>query len=147
MYCAKLYIIKYIQYIQFERGDGLYIALSNSEATPLYEQIKQQVVEQIVNGKLSPGWMLPSIRALAKELEISVITVKKAYEELEAANYIITVPGKGSFVAEAGAEFVREAKLKQIEEYFEIGISESLKLGMSEDEILKNFLLILKETR
>jgi len=82
----------------------LFIALSNNDPTPLYEQIKKQIIEQIMSGELPPGYMLPSIRALAKELEISVITVKKAYEDLEANGYIVTNQGKGSFVAQAGAE-------------------------------------------
>ena len=121
----------------------MFIALSNSEPMPLYEQIVKQVIEQIVNGKLPPGTMLPSIRALAKEIEISVITVKKAYEELEAGGYIVTSQGKGSFVAEAGAEFVREAKLMKIQEYFEQGIDECRSLGMDDSAIVKTFKDIL----
>lgn len=122
----------------------MFIALSNNDPFPLYEQIKKQVIEQIVNGKLQPGYMLPSIRALAKELEISVITVKKAYEDLETGGYIVTRAGKGSFVAEAGAEFVKEAKLKKIQDAFENGIDECMKLGMADGEITKAFKVILE---
>lgn len=123
----------------------MYIVLSNSEPLPLYEQIKKQIVEQIVNAKLAPGEMLPSIRMLAKELEISVITVKKAYEDLEASGYIATRPGKGSFVAESGAEFVKEAKLKAVQECFEHGIGMCTELGMSRQEIMDTFRFILEE--
>jgi GntR family transcriptional regulator len=121
----------------------LFIALSNSDPAPLYEQIEKQVIEQIMNGKLPPGHVLPSIRALAKELEISVITVKKAYEDLEAGGYIVTNQGKGSFVAEAGAEFVRETILKNVQASFENGIEECKKLGMNDIEMIKTFKDIL----
>lgn len=121
----------------------MFIALSNSDPAPLYEQIKRQVIEQIMNGRLQPGQMLPSIRALAREIEISVITVKKAYEDLEAGGYIVTAPGKGSFVAEAGAEFVRETRLRKVQASFEEGIEECRRLGMSDEEVVKTFRDIL----
>jgi GntR family transcriptional regulator len=123
----------------------LFIALSNNDPTPLYEQIKKQIIEQIMSGELPPGYMLPSIRALAKELEISVITVKKAYEDLEANGYIVTNQGKGSFVAQAGAEFVRESKLKEIQKSFERGIALCRELSFDDGGILKVFCDILDE--
>jgi GntR family transcriptional regulator len=123
----------------------LFIALSNNDPTPLYEQIKKQIIEQIMSGELPPGFMLPSIRALAKELEISVITVKKAYEDLEADGYIVTNQGKGSYVAQAGAEFVRESKLKEIQGNFEKGIALCRELGFDDDGIQKVFSDILEE--
>lgn len=123
----------------------MFIALSNNDPTPLYEQIKKQITEQIINGELPPGYMLPSIRVLAKELGISVITVKKAYEDLEAGGYIVTNQGKGSFVAKAGAEFVRESRLKEIQQSFENGISLCRELGMDSEEIIKIFNDILDE--
>lgn len=123
----------------------MFIALSNNDPTPLYEQIKKQITEQIINGELPPGYMLPSIRALAKELGISVITVKKAYEDLEAGGYIVTNQGKGSFVAKAGAEFVRESRLKEIQQSFENGISLCRELGMDNEEVMKIFNDILDE--
>jgi GntR family transcriptional regulator len=122
----------------------LYITLSNSDPAPLYEQIKKQFIEQIIQGTLGAGEMLPSIRALAKELEISVITVKKAYEDLEAEGYIVTKQGVGSCVAEAGAEFVREMKLKAVQQHFEQGLLGCKELGMDQDEILKTFKLIME---
>jgi GntR family transcriptional regulator len=123
---------------------SLYIVLSNSDPAPLYEQIKKQVVEQILEGVLPSGMMLPSIRALARELEISVITVKKAYEDLEAEGYIATKQGVGSYVAEAGAEFVRETKLKTVQQSFEKGIAGCRELGMDEEEILRVFRLLME---
>lgn len=126
------------------RGALLYITLSNSDPAPLYEQIKKQIIEQIVQGLLRAGEMLPSIRALAKELEISVITVKKAYEDLEDEGYIVTKQGIGSCVAEAGAEFVREMKLKTVQQHWEQGIAGCRELGMSDEEIMKTFKLIME---
>jgi GntR family transcriptional regulator len=123
----------------------LFIALSNSDTAPLYEQIKKQVIEQIMEGKLPPGYMLPSIRALARELEISVITVKKAYEDLEAGGYVVTNQGKGSYVAQAGAEFVKEARLKEIQLSFERGIDICRQLGMGDNDIVKTFRDILDD--
>ncbi|WP_258525932.1 GntR family transcriptional regulator [Paenibacillus sp. YN15] len=117
--------------------------LSNSDPAPLYEQIKKQVIEQILEGTLPSGTMLPSIRALARELEISVITVKKAYEDLEAEGYIATKQGVGSYVAEAGAEFVKETKLKAVQQAFEKGIAGCRELGMNEEEILRIFRLLM----
>lgn len=123
----------------------MFISLSNSDPAPLYEQIERQVIEQIMNGKLQPGFELPSIRALARELEISVITVKRAYENLETGGYIVTRQGKGSKVAEAGAEFVKEAKLKEVQENFEKGIEGCRRLGMKDSEIAGVFRLVLDE--
>lgn len=117
----------------------MFLALSNNDPTPLYEQIKKQIIEQIMSGELPPGTMLPSIRALARELEISVITVKKAYEDLEANGYIVTNQGKGSYVAQAGAEFVKETKLKEIQRHFDNGIALCRELGLDDDGIRKAF--------
>ena len=123
----------------------MFIALSNSDPNPLYEQIEKQIIEQVVKGKLKAGDILPSIRLLAKELEISVITVKKAYENLEYKGFIVTKPGKGSFISEAGEEYVKESKLKKIQEYFEKGIDECRLLGMKDNEIVSTIKLILEE--
>ncbi|MEO3947184.1 GntR family transcriptional regulator [Gorillibacterium sp. CAU 1737] len=123
----------------------MYIILSNNDPLPLYEQIKKQITEQIVNGRLLPEESLPSIRALAKELEISVITVKKAYDDLEADGFIVTRQGKGSVVAQAGAAFVREAKLKGMQQHLEDAITAGRALGMSDEEITKMLELLLKE--
>lgn len=123
----------------------MFISLSNSDPAPLYEQIERQVIEQILNGELQPGSDLPSIRALARELKISVITVKRAYENLEAEGYIVTRQGKGSTIAEAGAEFVKETKLREAQESFEKGIERCRQLGMKNNEIVDAFRLVLDE--
>ena len=95
------------------------IVISNRDDRPIYEQITAQIKEMIISGKLKSGEALPSIRALAKDLRISVITTKRAYEELERDGFIETVAGKGSFVAEQNGEAIREEKLKDIERRLE----------------------------
>ena len=92
------------------------IILTNAGGQPIYDQIVSQVKAQILSGKLKEGDALPSLRALAKDLRISVITTKRAYEELEREGFIVSLTGKGSFVAGKDLEFVREEHLRQIEE-------------------------------
>ncbi|MDO4720563.1 MAG: GntR family transcriptional regulator [Peptostreptococcaceae bacterium] len=94
------------------------VTISNASGKPIYEQIYTQIKNQILVGKLKAGEALPSMRFLAKELRISVITTKRAYEELEREGFIFSQTGKGSFVAETNPDFVREEQLKIIEEHF-----------------------------
>lgn len=101
------------------------IIISNSSGRPIYEQIVSQVKGHILSGKLREGELLPSMRLLARELRISVITTKRAYEELEREGFIESVPGKGSFVAGRNMELVREENLRKIEE----ALTEAVKLA------------------
>lgn len=93
------------------------ILISNSSDKPIYEQVTSQMKQMIISGELEAGSLLPSMRMLAKELRISVITTKRAYEDLERDGFIYTVVGKGSFVAEKNLEFVREEQLRIVEEH------------------------------
>ena len=93
------------------------ILLSNSSGKPIYQQIADQVKEQVCSGTLTAGEALPSMRLLAKELRISVITTKRAYEELEREGFLTTVPGKGCFVAPRDLELVREDCLRRVEDH------------------------------
>ncbi len=93
------------------------ILISNSSEKPIYEQITSQMKQMMISGELEAGSLLPSMRMLAKELRISVITTKRAYEDLERDGFIYTVVGKGSFVAEKNLEFVREEQLRVVEEH------------------------------
>lgn len=95
------------------------IYLSNSGQEPIYAQITRQIKQQILSGALRPGDALPSIRLLAKELRISVITTKRAYDELENEGFIYTLPGKGCFVAERSTELLREENLRKIESHMQ----------------------------
>lgn len=118
------------------------ILISNANDKPIYEQIYTQIRNQILSGALPPGQALPSIRALAKDLRVSVITTKRAYEELEKAGYLYTVPAKGSYVAEKNTQLVREAYLTQIEEHMTEILSLADSCGLGEEELLQMFRLL-----
>ena len=111
------------------------IILSNSSGKPIYEQIADQVKEQIMTGALSAGDALPSMRLLAKELRISVITTKRAYEERERDGFLENVPGKGCFVAPQNRELMREAQLRRVEERLSQAVDEARKGGFSLEEL------------
>lgn len=113
------------------------INISNSSGQPIYEQIVQQIKSLIILGKLNEGDPLPSMRLLAKELRISVITTKRAYEELEREGFIVSLTGKGSFVAEKNKEFIREAHLKKIEEKFEEILDDAKLCGIDLAELME----------
>lgn len=120
------------------------IILANSSKEPIYEQITNQIKSSILSGELKDGAALPSMRQLAKDLHVSVITTKRAYEELEKAGFIYSIVGKGSFVAEQNLEVMRERKLKAIEEQLSAVIMNSKEIGLSLDE-LQQLLKILHE--
>ncbi len=121
------------------------IIISNSSGRPIYEQITAQIKGMIMNGTLKPGDPLPSMRLLAKELRISVITTKRAYEELERDGFITTVVGKGSFVREADQEFVREERLKAVEGHLQAAVDAARQCGMEEQEVLEILRLLFEE--
>ena len=118
------------------------IIIANSSPDPIYEQIVRQIKTQIISGELEEGTPLPSIRRLAQELNISVITTKRSYEDLEREGFIDTVAGKGSFVAVQNKEFLREKRMKIVEEKLGEAISEARMLGLGIEE-LKEMLGIL----
>ncbi len=97
----------------------MHIYIDNKSGAPIYDQIKTQIKAQIMGGELSADELLPSIRGLAKDLRISFITTKRAYDDLEAEGFLYTVPGKGCFVAARNTDLVREENLKKIEEHME----------------------------
>lgn len=111
------------------------IIVSNSSPDPIYEQVTRQVKAQIISGELREGESLPSIRRLAQDLQISVITTKRAYEELEKEGFIDTVEGKGSFVAMQNKELLREKKMKIVEEKMAEAVEEARLLGITRAEL------------
>ncbi len=121
------------------------ILISNSSQQPIYEQICNQMKQHIFSGELQEGEMLPSIRSLAKELQISVITTKRAYEELEKEGFIETVPGKGSFVAVQNKELMREKKLKLIEEILVEAFLQAKLIGLKKEELLNMVDILFEE--
>ena len=106
-----------------------------STSQPIYDQIASQIKSQIISGALAPGEALPSIRGLAKDLKISVITTKRAYDELEAQGFINTVAGKGCFVAEQNLALIREQSLHQLEEHLTAAAGLARTCGLSEPEL------------
>ena len=111
------------------------ILIDNKSGQPIYEQIVFQLRKQIYSGALAEDEALPSIRDLARDLRISVITTKRAYEELAAGGLIYTVPGKGSFVAAKNMELLREEHLRQIEEHLGAALSLARLSGLSREEL------------
>ncbi|MBU8729137.1 GntR family transcriptional regulator [Cytobacillus oceanisediminis] len=121
------------------------IIISNSSKEPIYEQITNQIKSSILAGDLQEGTALPSIRQLAKDLQISVITTKRAYEELEKAGFIYSIVGKGSFVAEQNLEVIREKKLKVIEEQLSTVITNSREIGLTFDQLQELMKILYEE--
>ncbi|GGG31948.1 GntR family transcriptional regulator [Lysinibacillus alkalisoli] len=121
------------------------IIISNSSKEPIYEQIYKQIQAKILTGELTEGTPLPSIRQLAKDLHISVITTKRAYEELEKAGFIYLIVGKGSFVAEQNMSVIREKKLRVIEEQLQDVIANSKEIGLPYEELQALLKLLYEE--
>lgn len=122
------------------------IVISNSSKEPIYEQIKRQIKESILRGELKEQELLPSIRQLAKDLHISVITTKRAYEELEREGFIHSVVGKGSFVAAQNREFLREMRLRWIEERLAEVVTESKSLNITLPELVEMVKVLYEES-
>ena len=118
------------------------LVISNASNLPIYEQIVSQIKGLILSGALKEGDMLPSIRGLAKDLRISVITTKRAYEELEREGYIHTMAGKGSFVAQKNLDLIREENLKKIEEHINEIYALGSACGLSREELMEMFALL-----
>ena len=118
------------------------IYLSNAGQEPIYAQISRQIKEQILSGQLHAGDALPSIRLLAKELRISVITTKRAYEDLESAGFIITQPGRGSFVAAQNPALVREEHLKKVENSLQGAVDAARLGGIGYEEVCEMLRLL-----
>ena len=123
------------------------IIISNSSQDPIYEQIASQIRGMIIRGELNQGEALPSIRGLARDLQISVITTKRAYDELEKEGFIETMQGKGSFVAMQNKELMKEKKLKIIEEKLVEVVKESNHMGISYEEINEMLKILFQEVR
>ena len=115
------------------------IIISNNSYTPIFEQVKNAIIKEIVSDELSTSEPLPSIRSLAEDLRISVMTVRKAYDELEKEGYIITKQGKGSYVAPKNIELTKELKQKEIEDYLYKITEISKEYDISKEEIIETF--------
>jgi GntR family transcriptional regulator len=131
----------------FKKEKIMNIIISNSSQEPIYEQIMKQIKNNIMKGELEEGEALPSIRGLAQELQISVITTKRSYEELEREGFIETVPGKGSFVSSQNKELIKEKKLKMMEEKLIEVIEESRDLNISLEDLIQMLRVIYEEEK
>lgn len=121
------------------------LIIHNSSMQPIYEQIVSQVKAKIMNGELKEEAMLPSVRTLAKELKVSALTVKKAYDALEAEGFIITVHGKGSFVTLANQALMLEEKKKEVEADFEMAIRKGRSCEMTDGELTQLFQIVMED--
>ena len=121
------------------------LIIRNTTNQPIYDQIYTQIKALILSGALQPGTALPSIRALAKDLRISVITTKRAYDELEAEGFLYTVAGKGCFVAEKNLELVREGRLKELEAHLAAAAELAGSCGLTSEEVLETLRTLLEE--
>ena len=145
--CVYCVYTVYIAYEQFRlQGGTRQLYISNSGQEPIYAQITRQIKAKILNGELQQGDALPSIRLLAKELRISVITTKRAYEDLEADGFITTMPGRGSFVAPQNPALHREESLKQMEEHLQHAIDAARRGGITKDEVRETLDLLWEES-
>ncbi len=120
----------------------MHIIISNQSGKPIYEQITEQIKALIISGELGEGDALPSMRLLAKELRISVITTKRAYEELEREGYVSSIPGKGSFVAGKNTAFLKEEQLRKVEEHLQEAVKAAQLCGMEKEELVETLRLL-----
>lgn len=123
----------------------MHIIINNSSMQPIYEQIVSQIKDKIIQGELREEEMLPSVRTFAKELKVSALTVKKAYDALEEEGFVVTVHGKGSFVTMANQERMLEAKKREVEADLEMAIRKGRSCGMSNQEITDLFHIVLED--
>ena len=121
------------------------IVIRNTGDTPIYEQIGAQSTAAIIHGELAEGEALPSMRLLAKELRISLITTKRAYEELEREGFLTTIPGRGSFVAPRNLELLREEHLRQTEQHLSAAVAAARTGGLSLEELYTMLKLLYEE--
>ena len=123
----------------------MHIFIDNKSGAPIYDQIYSQIKSQIISGELEQDQMLPSIRGLAKDLRISFITTKRAYDELEREGFLYTVPGKGCYVAAKNVELLREENLKKIEQYIGEINRLAASCNLSRKDILELFSILSEE--
>ena len=127
-----------------KRGQ-LEIVISNSGSVPIYEQIEAQIKDAIMTGELAAGEHLPSIRSLANDLRVSVITTKRAYSDLEELGFVVTVQGKGTFVASGNQDLLCEERIRHVEESLERAIADARPLGLTADDLHEMLDLLLED--
>ena len=137
IYCHNCINCIYCSYTERQEVFSIQIFIDNKSGNPIYEQIYSQIKNQIIGGALDEDELLPSIRNLAKDLRISVITTKRAYDELEKEGFIYTVAGKGCYVAPKNVEFLREENLKKIEDYIQKIIPLAVSCNLTKNDVIE----------
>ena len=132
-------------YTVYNRRKHMKIIINNSSMVPIYEQIMEQIKAQIISGELKENDILPSVRTMAKELKISALTVKKAYDNLEEEGFTVTVHGKGTYVAATNKNLMREEQLKEVEYDLEQAIMKGRRCGLNDEEIRNLFEMIMED--
>ena len=123
----------------------MHIILNNTSMVPIYEQLMDQVKKEIISGSLAENEVLPSVRTLSGELRISALTVKKAYDKLEEEGFVVTIHGKGTYVAATNLQLAMEARRKMVEDDFAAAVQKANAVGLTKDEILEIVKIILEE--
>jgi len=129
----------------FTEKRDMHIILNNNSMIPIYEQLMEQVKNEIISGGLSENEVLPSVRALSAELRISALTVKKAYDRLEEEGFVVTVHGKGTYVAATDRQLALEARKKAVEDELSAAIQKARTIGLTKDEILEIAEILLED--
>ena len=133
-------------YILFvEGGMKLNLIINHTSMEPIYEQIVAQIKAEVIECTLNAGEALPSVRALSRELKISALTVKKAYDNLEEEGLVVTVHGKGSFIAAANQELLMEERRKELEKELEAAVQKARTGGLTAKEIRESFEIIMED--
>ena len=128
-----------------EGGMKLNLIINHTSMQPIYEQIISQIKSEVIEGRMTAGYELPSVRALSRELKISALTVKKAYDNLEEEGLIVTVHGKGSFIAAANQELLMEERRKELEKELEAAVQKARTGGLTAKEIRESFEIIMED--
>ncbi len=123
----------------------MHIILNNNSMTPIYEQLMDQIKNEIISGSLAENEVLPSVRALSAELRISALTVKKAYDRLEDDGFVVTVHGKGTYVTATDRQLALEARRKTVEDAFASAVQKAGAVGFTKDEILEIVKIMLED--
>ena len=121
------------------------LIINHTSMEPIYEQIVAQIKAEVIEGRMTAGDALPSVRALSRELKISALTVKKAYDNLEEEGLIVTVHGKGSFIAAANQELLMEERKKELEKELEEAVRKARAGGLTDQEIQETFQIIMED--
>ncbi|MBP5281435.1 MAG: GntR family transcriptional regulator [Lachnospiraceae bacterium] len=123
----------------------MHIIINNSSMGPVYEQLMAQIKQEIIDGRLTEGEALPSVRSFSNELKISALTIKKAYDKLEEEGFVVTVHGKGTYVAAMDRQLAVEARKKAVEDDFSMVVSKAKSVGLTADEIREILEIILSD--